>query len=172
MSAANIPFKITSAGIDAAFNLGAVSLDVTHVQIGAGNKVPSGAETALIDPKEYAAISGHFEVSIGQHRIAAVIVGSALDYNVTEIGLWSGVPGAGGSVLVFYWSQAAGAIAVKSANIDFNFEDDMFFGGVVPGNITIVADTSFNALAMLAADDADCVAHPYIDNARLCDIVY
>jgi hypothetical protein len=160
VSAANIPFKLTSAGIDAAFNLGAVSLNVTHVQIGAGNRTPNGGEVALVDPKEYAAISGHFEVSAGQHRIAAVIAGSGLAYNVAEIGLWSGVPGAGGSVLVFYWSQASGAIAVKSASVDFNFEDDMFFGGVVPGNITIVADTEFNALAMLVAHESQDDPHP------------
>jgi hypothetical protein len=169
MSATNIPFTLTTAGIDAAFNLGALDLNVTHVQIGSGNRVPNGAETALVNPQEYAAISGVFEVSVGQHRIAALIAGSASAYNVSEIGLWAGVPGGGGSVLVFYWSQGSGYVAVKSVNIDFNFESDIFFGGVVPTNITIVADTQFNALAMLSAHEADPQAHPAIETPPLGD---
>jgi hypothetical protein len=151
----NLPFTLTAAGIDAAFDLGAINLDVTHVQIGDGNKTPNGTEVALVSPQESAVISGHFEVAAGQHRIAAVIVGSASSYNISEIGLWSGAPGDVGSVLVFYWALATGHVAVKSASIDFNFENDMLFGGVVPENITIVADTEFNALAMLALHEAE-----------------
>jgi hypothetical protein len=156
---AAIPFKLTVAGLDAAFNLGAIDLNVTHVQLGSGNRLANGNETALVTPQEYVAISGHFEVSVGQHRIAAVVPGSASAYQVSEIGLWSGVPGAGGSVLAFYWSLATGYIAHKDAGIDFNFEDDILFGGVVPGNITIVADTEFNALAMLVAHEAEADPH-------------
>jgi hypothetical protein len=159
VSTYNLPFTLTSAGIDAAFNLGAIDLNVTHVQIGSGNKTPNGSEVALVSPQEYAAITGHFEVSAGQHRIAAVIPGSASVYNISEIGLWSGVPGDVGSVLVFYWALASGHVTVKSASIDFNFENDMFFGGVVPANITIVADTQFNALAMLVAHEAEADPH-------------
>jgi hypothetical protein len=155
VSTYNLPFTLTSAGIDAAFNLGAIDLNVTHVQIGSGNKTPNGSEVALVSPQEYAAITGHFEVSADQHRIAAVIPGSASVYNISEIGLWSGVPGDVGSVLVFYWALATGHVTIKSASIDFNFENDMFFGGVVPANITIVADTQFNALAMLVAHEAE-----------------
>ncbi len=156
---ATIPFKLTSAGIDAAFNLGVLSLDVTHVQLGSGNRTPNGLETALVTPQESATISGHFEVSIGQHRISSVVAGSASAYNISEIGLWAGAPGSPGSVLVFYWSQASGYVAVKSASVNFNFESDLFFGGVVPGNITIVADTEFNALAMIADHDSNPDAH-------------
>lgn len=164
-----IPFKLTVAGQDAAFNLGAIVLNITHVQLGSGNRIANGNETALVTPQEAVAISGHFEVSVGQHRIAAVVPGSVSTYQVSEIGLWSGVPGTGGSVLAFYWSMASSYIAVKSASVDFNFESDLFFGGVVPGNITIVADTSFNALAMLAAHEADLGAHPSVDTPPLGD---
>jgi hypothetical protein len=166
---AAIPFKLTVAGQDAAFNLGAIDLNVTHVQLGSGNHSANGNEIALVTPQEAVAISGHFEVAVGQHRIAAVIPGSASAYQVSEIGLWSGVPGAGGSVLVFYWSLATGYIAHKDAGIDFNFESDILFGGVVPGNITIVADTQFNSLAMLAAHEADPNAHPIIATPPLGD---
>lgn len=159
MSTASVPFKLTVAGVDAAFVLGVVNLEVTHIQIGDGNATPDGSEVALVSPKEYATIASHFEVTVQQHRIGAIIAGSASAYNISEIGLWSGIPGAPGSVLVFYWSQASGHVAVKSASVDFNFETDMYFGGVVPSNITIVADTQFNALAMLAAHEADLSAH-------------
>jgi hypothetical protein len=169
VSTLSLPFKLTAAGLDASFNLGAIALNVTHVQTGSGNRLANGNEVALVTPQETAVISGHFEVSAGQHRIAAIVAGSASVYTISEIGLWSGVPGAGGSVLVFYWSLATGYITVKSAGIDFNFEDDITFGGVVPGNITIVADTQFNSLAMLAAHEADLNAHPAFTTPPLFD---
>lgn len=159
MSAANLSFTLTNAGQDAAFNLGVVNLEVTHVQLGSGNRTPSGGETALTTPQETSTISAHHEVSAGQHRMAAVIAGSAQNYYVSEIGLWSGVPGGIGSVLVFYWALPTGYVAVKSVDVDFNFETDIFFGGVVPANITIVADTQFNALSMIAAHNIDPLAH-------------
>jgi hypothetical protein len=160
VSTYGLSFTLTTAGIDAAFNAGAVDLAVTHVQIGSGNRTPNGSETALVSPQEYAAISGYFEVSVGQHRISTLIPGSASTYNISEIGLWSGIPGDVGSVLVFYWALGTGHVAVKSASVDFNFENDMFFGGVVPANITIVADTQFTSLAMIAEHEAKPNAHP------------
>ena len=169
MSTLILPFKLTAAGIDASFNLGAIALNVTHVQTGSGNRLANGNEVALVTPQETAVISSYFEVSAGQHRIAAIVAGSASVYLISEIGLWSGVPGAVGSVLVFYRSLATGHIAVKSANIDFNFEDDIAFGGVVPGDITIVADTQFNALAMLAAHEANPNAHTSVTTQPLWD---
>lgn len=150
MSTASIPFTLTTAGIDAAFNNGALNLEVTHIQIGSGNRTPNGTETALVTPRESNTIAGAFEVSAGQWRISAVIPGSALSYTISEIGLWAGVPGQPGSTLVFYWALPTGSVATKSVSVAFNFESDLVFGTVVPGDITIVADTSFNALAMLA----------------------
>lgn len=156
MSAVNIQFKLTSGGVNEAFYKASQTLDlnITHAQIGSGNRTPNGNESALVAPVEYAAISAHFEVSNDQHRIAAVFPGNSNVFNISEIGLWSGIPGDPGSVLVFYFSQAFGHVAVKSLNVDFNFENDLFFSGVVPSNITIVADTQFNALAMLVAHEA------------------
>ena len=152
----NLQFKLTSAGIASAFNAGALSLNVTHVQLGSGNRTASGNEIALQTPKESATIGGHINVGTGgQSRIAASFLGSLLAYSITEIGLWSGAPGATGSVLVFYWSLAAGSIAIKSANINFNLEVDLFFGDAVPANITIVADTNENALSLITGFKAE-----------------
>lgn len=158
MSYASIPFTLTAAGKNAAFDLGAVNLVVTHVQIGSGNKTPNGNEAALLIPKEYAALNFAFELNAGQHRLAAVIEGSALSYQVSEIGLWSGAPGSPGAVLVFYWSIGSSYIATKNVNINFNFEHDMVFGGVVPTNITFAADSQ-NAAAMVAQHNVDPDAH-------------
>lgn len=169
MSTANIPFTLTVAGQDAAFTLGAIDLNVTHVQLGSGNRTPNGNEVALVAPQEYAVISGHTDLSAGQNRIAATVVGSVANYQISEIGLWSGVPGAGGSVLVFYWALPSSYIAVKSASIDFNFESDLFFGGVVPSNITIVADSAYNSLAILSGHNADPDAHPIMTTPPLGD---
>lgn len=175
MSAVDIQFKLTSAGVNEAFYKAGqtLNLNITHVQIGSGNRTPNGNETALVTPVEYAAITSHWEVSVEQHRIAAAFPGNANVFNISEIGLWSGVPGGVGSVLVFYFSQPAGHVAVKSLNVDFNFEDDLFFGGVVPSNITIVADTQFNSLAMIAAHAADPDAHSaYATKIGVRDSIY
>jgi len=167
VSSATTNFTLTTAGIGAAFSLGSVDLNVNYIQLGSGNRAPTGAETALATPKEYALISEFFPVGANQHRLGAMIPGSGINYNVSEIGLWSGVPGGSGSVLVFYWSQATGYIAVKSTGVNFNYEVDLYFGGTVPSNITIVADTSFNALSMLAAHNVDPDAHSNILRTRL-----
>ena len=150
MADASIPFKLTTAGIAAATALGGVSLNITHVQFGYGNRTPDGTEVALVAPQEYTVISGFSPVATGQNRIAATMPGSTFNYPISEIGLWSGAPGVGGSVLVFYWSVPVGNITVKSVNVNLNFETDLFFGGIVPANITIVADTSYNSLAILS----------------------
>lgn len=164
MSAVSIPFRLTSAGVDEALYKASLTLNlnVTHVQIGDGNRSPNGTESALVSPKETALITAHWEVAAGQRRIAAVFPGSASAYNISEIGIWAGAPGSPGSVLVFYWSQATGHVAVKSVSVDFNFENDLLFAGVVPANISIVADTSFTSLAMIAAHRADPDAHAAI----------
>jgi microcystin-dependent protein len=162
MSTASIPFKLTSVGIDEAFykDTLTLNLNITHVQIGDGNRTPTGTEVALVSPRESAAINNSYNISVDQHRIGAYIAASLLaTYNVSEIGLWSGAPGGVGSVLVLYWSQATGNVAVKSNGVDFNFENDLFFGGVVPANITIVADAGGTALAMIAAHDTNIAAH-------------
>ena len=229
MSTTSLQFTLTSAAIAAALNLGSVNLNVGYVQLGNGNASPLPSQPALVSPQEYASISSYTTIAVGQNRLVSDIVGSSSSYTVSEVGIWSGIPGssivasgvagntfltassavtlAAGTpvigtgipagtivssavtsstnipissalsatetgqtystcLLVFYWSQASGYVAVKSASVDFIFETDMFFGGVVPSNISIVVDTS-GAAGMIGVHNADPNAHSGILRKRL-----
>ena len=157
-----VEFQLTVAGVNQAFYRAGQALDlqITHAQLGSGNQTPNGNEVALLVPKEAHTISGHFDVSEYQHRISVAFPGAAIaSYPISEIGLWSGDPSLPGSVLVFYWSVPSGSYATKPINVAFDLECDINFGTVTPGNITIVADTQFNALAMLAQHASEIDPH-------------
>ncbi len=161
MSITSIPFKLTNTGKSNALALvsGATTLKVTHIQIGSGSRAPDGTEVALTasgSQTEYIAINSQVTIEPAHYRISSAFPGTALSFNIQEIGLWSGVPGASNSVLVFYWSQTSGPIAVKSANIYFNFETDIIFGDATV-NITIDAAGTGS---MVQIHNADNQAHP------------
>jgi hypothetical protein len=158
MSIADIGFKLTNAGRTLSVIGGVIHLEITHIQTGSGNRAITGAETSLLTPKEYAPITHDYSIGPGQHRIASAIVASGLTYNISEIGLWNGVPGAGGSTLLMYWSQVSGFLTVKSATVDFLFENDLYFNQSEVA-ITVVADTEFTALAMIANHEAQSNPH-------------
>ena len=171
MSKASIPFFLTNIGLSTAYVDASINLSITHFQIGSGNRTPDGSETSLISPREYAVLSEHFKITNQQHRIGGSISSSDLSYNVSEIGLWAGDPSLSSSVLVFYWSKPTGYVAVKSVGINFNFETDLYFGGIVPENITIIADTQFNALSMIAAHEAKVDPHPQYNIANATESI-
>ena len=149
----SLQFKLTQAGQSAAFNATntGLSLNLTHVEVGSGNKTPTGLETALVTPVASVGIAAGFSVSPSQIRMTAVFSGAA-SFAVREVGLWSGVPGAAGSVLVCYWSQASGDLVVKASGVDFVFSHDMVIdSAVASGSLTVVADPAQAAvLAMVA----------------------
>jgi hypothetical protein len=158
-----IQFSLTAVGQLAAWNAKntGITLDLTHVQLGSGNRVPDGTEVALLQAKETATIAGGSRITPTQVRMSA-LYSSNLGYEIREIGLWSGKPGDAGSVLVWYWSQAAGLLAVKAPGVDFVFSHDMVFDGAVPaGVLNIQADAAqAPLLAMLAAHEAKADPHP------------
>lgn len=166
-----LQFNLTSAGKTAVFNAKktGLSLDMTHIQMGSGNRVPNGQEVALVQPQEAAAIAGGSQITPNQVRMAALF-SSNLGYEIREIGLWSGNPANPGSVLFGYWSQAAGVLAVKAPGVDFVFSHDMVFDGAVPaGSVTVVADAAqAPLLAMIAAHEAKLDPHPmYVTKAQV-----
>ena len=110
-----IQFRLTSAGQQAAWNAQntGLSLELTHVQFGSGNRAPDGSETALLDPKKSVPIAAGSRVSASQIRLSALLTG-ADSFAVSEIGIWTGEPGTGGAVLFAYWSQASGSVASKA----------------------------------------------------------
>lgn len=158
-----IQFRLTAVGQQAAWNAHntGLSLELTHVQFGSGNRAPNGSETALLDPKKSVPIAAGSRVSASQIRLSALLTG-ADSFAVSEIGIWKGVPGQGGSVLFAYWSQPSGSVAAKSPGVDFIFSHDMALGDAVAADsVTVLADTSQSALlAMMAAHEAKQDPHP------------
>lgn len=162
MSSTPVSFNITNVGNVALWNANNTGLDVTltHIQLGSGNRTPDGTETALTTPEQSAPIAAGTLVSDTQIRMSAIFTGS-LSYTVKEIGLWAGDPTVGGSVLVAYWSQASGLLAVKSAGVDFVFAHDMTMDNAVPpGTLTISADTGQSSMLAMMADH-ESAANPH-----------
>ena len=153
----NLQFRLTSAGQQAAWNASntGISLDLTHVQFGSGNRTPTGTETALVSPKAYVAIAAGSRVAPNQIRLSVLLSGLS-SFNIGEIGIWKGVPGTPGSVLFAYWSQDSGYLGSKAPSVDFIFTHDMVLSdAVAAGSVNIVADTSQSAmLAMMAEHEA------------------
>lgn len=158
-----INFKLTAAGQLAAWNAKktGLSLDLTHIQLGSGNRVPDGTEVALLQAKEFAVIGGGSQITSTQVRMAALF-SSNLGYEIREVGLWAGNPANAGSVLVGYWSQAAGLLAVKVGGVDFMFSHDMVLDGALEaGSLNILADTAqAPLLGMIAAHEGKADPHP------------
>lgn len=160
----SLPFKLTQAGLAACWNAKntGITVDITHVQIGSGNRDPDGSEVVLVTPQEVVAIAAGSRVAPGQVRMTAMFAGNAMTYDISELGLWSGAPGAPGSVLVCYWSQAAGILTAKAAGVDFVFAHDMAISDATSaGTITILSDPSVApALAFLDVHKAELDPHP------------
>ncbi len=160
-----IQFRLTAAGQQAAWNAQntGLSLELTHVQFGSGNRAPNGSETALLDPKKSVPIAAGSRVSASQIRLSALLTG-ADSFAVSEIGIWTGKPGTSGAVLFAYWSQPSGSIAAKAPGVDFIFSHDMALGDAVAANaVTVVADTNQSAmLAMLERHRQDRSGHPLV----------
>jgi hypothetical protein len=154
-----VQFTVTTAGRAAAWNANSTGIDLalTHIQLGSGNRVPNGAEVALVTPQQKAAIGSGFNVSDTQIRMSAIFTG-ALAYAIREVGIWAGDPAAGG-ILFGYWSQASGSLADKSANLDLVFSHDMILdASLPPGSVTVVVDTA--QAAMIADHEAAADPHP------------
>lgn len=167
-------FKLTQPGLAACWNAKntGTTIEITHVQVGSGNRAPDGTEVELLDPREVVAIAAGSRVSPGQVRMTAMFQGNALAYDIAELGLWKGAPGAAGSVLVCYWSQATGVLTSKAAGVDFVFSHDMAISdATAAGVITVLADTSLApALALLTEHEAKADPHPgYMRKFKLTD---
>lgn len=171
----NLQFRLTSAGQQAAWNASntGISLDLTHVQFGSGNRTPTGTETALVSPQAYVAIAAGSRVAPNQIRLSAMLSGLS-SFNIGEIGIWKGVPGTPGSVLFAYWSQASGYLGSKAPGVDFIFTHDMVLSdAVAAGSVNIVADTSQSAmLAMMAEHEGKADPHPQYLLPGEADIAY
>lgn len=154
---------LTDAGNAALWNAKntGVTLDLTHIQFGSGNRVPGGDEVQLVLPQQSIAISGGSRISNEQIRISGTFTGDG-EYEIREIGVWAGAPGEAGSVLFAYWSTADSMLAAKYPGVDFVFNYDMAISNLLPGeslNIIVSGDQSA-FLLMIADHEAKADPHP------------
>lgn len=161
--AINLALTLTLDGRDAFWNSGntGTKLDITHLQFGTRNRLPTGEESLLSLPKQSVKIQNGNKIGPDQVRIMATMPGVE-NYNVTEIGLWSGEPGLVGSILVAYTSVRTGYIAQMVNGIDLVFTYDMVIATTDIDKINIVKDTDQSStFSLLAEHETDRNAHPF-----------
>lgn len=161
--ALQLDLKLTVDGRNALWNSKStgVNLDLTHIQFGSRNRVTTGEENSLVQPKQYSAIGNGSRIAQDQIRIMTTMIGGE-NYNVAEIGLWSGVPNVVGSILVAYVSVPTGFIAQMVSGIDLVFAYDMVLSTEDLDSINIILDTDQSStFSLLAAHENDTNAHPF-----------
>ena len=161
--AVNLALTLTSDGKGAFWNSRStgISLDITYIQFGSLNRLTTGEESSLGLPKQYTQIQNGSKIGVDQVRIMATMPGLE-NYNVAEIGLWSGVPNQAGSILVAYISVATGFIAQMVSGIDLVFTYDMVVSTIDIDYVNIVKDTDQSStFSLLAIHESDRNAHPY-----------
>lgn len=161
--AINLVLTLTLDGKDAFWNSKntGIKLDISHLQFGARNRLTTGEESSLSQPKQYTQIQNGSKIGPDQVRIMATMPGVE-NYNIAEIGLWSGVPGQVGSILIAYTSVKTGSIAQMVSGIDLVFTYDMVVSTIDIDHVNIVKDTDQGStFALLAAHETDINAHPY-----------
>ena len=154
----SINMTITNAGFQAIFNANntGVELNLTHLQLGSGQRTTDKSETTLVSPIQFQAITAAERPSLNQVRMSAVFP-ITQTYDIREIGIWAGEPGTSGSVLFAYWSSPDGKLITTAPGVDFVFTHDMTMDQSVAGSINVVIDpnaSSFLSLLNLHLNDA------------------
>lgn len=158
-----INIKLTNDGKKAIWNSKntGINFDLTHIQFGTRNRVATGEESSLVQPKQFTPITNGRRISDDQIRLMATMPGNE-NYNVAEIGLWSGIPNEINSKLIGYHSVPNGFIAQMVSGIDLVFSYDMVVSADVIDQITIVADTDQSStFALIAAHVTEKDPHPF-----------
>lgn len=161
--AINLVLSLTLNGKDLFWNSKntGVKLDITHLQFGTRNRLTTGEESFLNQPKQYTQIQNGSKIGPDQVRIMATMPGIE-NYNVNEIGLWSGVPDQAGSILIAYKSVQTGFIAQMVSDIDLVFTYDMVISTADIDHVNIVKDNDQSStFSLLAVHESDRNAHPY-----------
>ncbi len=149
---------ITDAGLQAAIDAdnAGIQIYIDGISFGDGLYDPTGTETALVNQHTLVPIASGGKVGPTQLRVSAVWQEEFNDYNIGEIGFWTG------ATLFAVWSRAVGGfVAVKDAGIDFVSIYDLALSAVPPNSVSIIVNTEVNeALAVLAEHLIDPNAHP------------
>lgn len=154
----SINMTITNAGFQAIFNANntGVELNLTHLQLGSGQRTTDKSETTLVSPIQFQAITAAERPSLNQVRMSAVFP-ITQTYDICEIGIWAGEPGTSGSVLFAYWASPDGKLVTTAPGVDFVFTHDMTMDQSVADSINVVIDpnaSSFLSLLNLHLNDA------------------
>lgn len=141
---------ITSAGVAAAIaanNLG-LDLQITHIALGAGAYNPTGAETALQDRRETAAVGPGSRTDGDTITINAVLPSSAYagaPYNICEVGFFAGNPASGGTLFAVASASGESFGSRSSVVADFVVTIAMTLQGVPAGSVTVTVDENAGA---------------------------
>lgn len=154
----SINMTITNVGFQAIFNANntGVELNLTHLQLGSGQRTTDKSETTLVSPIQFQAITAAERPSLNQVRMSAVFP-ITQTYDICEIGIWAGEPGTSGSVLFAYWASPDGKLVTTAPGVDFVFTHDMTMDQSVADSINVVIDpnaSSFLSLLNLHLNDA------------------
>lgn len=157
-------FTITDAGKASMWNASNTGLnfDITHIQLGGGNKTPAGNEAALLNSQEKVVLATGYKIGNNQVKMSAVFSGN-YQYEVSEVGLWSGDPDLSSSTLFGYWSQPTGFLTVRSPLIDFVFTNHLTIDSILPSEcLNVIYDSSQSTLlSIMANHELSIASHPH-----------
>lgn len=167
---------ITDAGLTAAINASAASLQlaITHIALGSGQYTPAVGQTALTNRKEKITVAGGFVSGTGGFRVNAVFpawAGVPNPYNATEIGFYAGDPDSDG-VLFAVYSHPSNVIVQRNA-LDYVAQFGLQLSRVPAGSVTVTIDPGASqALALLSTHEAATDPHaPYASRAQISEIM-
>lgn len=164
--------KITSAGLAAAIaaNGAGLQLALTHIALGGTAFAPTGSETALSDIRETQTIAPGSIAGLSSFTVTSTFPSrSGSTYDAKSVGLYAGVPGAGG-ILFGVASNIGETLASRiSGGSTYTPSITVQLSGVPDGSVTITIDpTQPAAAALMTAHLAAADPHPqYIKQVGL-----
>ena len=152
---------ITDAGLAAAISAdgAGISLQITHVALGAGSYTPTGLETALVDRRETVTISSG-SVGVGGTFNLSVLFGAnaGAAYEATEIGFYAGNPDSGGTLFAVHSSATS---IVYRSTLDFLAQFALTLAAVPEGSVSVLIDPDAAILHALIEEHEEAVnPHP------------
>lgn len=147
--------RITAAGIAAsiAAHGAGLSLQITHVAIGAGSYAPSGSETALSDMREFVTVASGAVGAGGSFSLSAMFgENSGVAYDAKEVGFFAGSPASGG---VLFAVHSGTETIVHRSTLDFLARFSLVLTSVPTGSVSILVDPTASVSHALIQDHLD-----------------
>lgn len=160
---------ITTAGVNAAATAASNSLTVqiTHIALGAGKYTPTSGQTALVDRREVAVVSRGSaqgsQLTVGATFLSSSYAGA--QYDVGEIGLYLGDPLAGGILFAVVSSPTFAGARRHGTLPDYTPRATVTLSGVPTGSVTVTVDPMAGA-ALIALDAHEAASDPHTQYLR------